>query len=177
MTLSRSSEEIIIDYITGRPRPNVGAEANRQIVERLLVEKKGFMKHQIHVDVPIHMEIDDEMYISLVDIVVHVKDHPYMVIKCAPGSLASREREVVAAARLLAAHQIPLSISSDGQTAYIWDTLSGKSIGSGLDAIPTKTLAEQIFDPAKMTSLPASKRRRQQLIFRSYDTMNVNKAF
>ncbi|MDL2275598.1 hypothetical protein LJC22_05690 [Desulfosarcina sp. OttesenSCG-928-G10] len=32
--------DMIVDYITGRKVPHIGAEANRQQVERYLVEKK-----------------------------------------------------------------------------------------------------------------------------------------
>ena len=39
--------ETIIDYLTGKTLANVGAEANRQAVERLLVEQKGFLAQDI----------------------------------------------------------------------------------------------------------------------------------
>ena len=32
----------LIDFITGRETPNIGAEENRQVVERFLVEQKGY---------------------------------------------------------------------------------------------------------------------------------------
>ena len=35
------------DYVTGKEIPNIGAEQNRQAVERFLVEKKGFSKQDI----------------------------------------------------------------------------------------------------------------------------------
>ena len=97
-----------------------------------------------------------------------------MVIKCAPGSLNSREREVIAASRLLAPHQIPLAVASDGRTAFVWATLSGKRCGEGLDAIPSRDQAHQRFDPNALVPLADDRRQRQQLIFRSYDMMNVN---
>lgn len=98
MTSKRSCEEFIIDYITGHQRPNVGPEANRQQVERLLVGKKGYEKNDIQVDTPINLVMaEEETYTSRIDLVVTVKGYRFMVIKCAPGSLASREREVIAA--------------------------------------------------------------------------------
>ena len=176
MAPSQPDEAFIIDYITGVRNANTGAEANRQQVERLLIEVKGYSKNDVGVNVPIRLDLDDEIYSSTLDLVVTAKGHSYMVIKCAPGSLASREREVIAAARLLAKRQIPLALASDGQTTIVWDTLSGKKIGQGLDAIPSKQLALKTFEPSTLFPLPESKRRRQQLIFRSYDTMNVNVA-
>ena len=42
---------LLTDYVTGKEVPNIGAEENRQTVERYLVEKKGFSKQDIGVDV------------------------------------------------------------------------------------------------------------------------------
>lgn len=170
-----TSDDTLIDYITGETIPNAGAEANRQEVERLLVEIKGYAKEEIEVDAPITLDMGDERYHSFVDLVVKVKGWRYMALKCAPGSLASREREIVAAARLLAAYQIPLAIASDGRTAIVWDTISGETVGSGLDAIPSKIAAEEALDPRRLLPLGEPRRMRQQLIFRSYDSMNVNR--
>ena len=103
-------EDMITDYITGRKVPNVGAEANRQAVERYLVEERGFAKQDIKVSVPIHLQIGEEDYRSCVDLVAVVDGNPMMVVKCAPGSLGSREREIISAARLLDVCPIPLAI-------------------------------------------------------------------
>jgi len=168
-------EETIVDHITGREIPNVGAEANRQQVERLLLETKGYAREDIEVDAPIVLDMGDEQYRSVVDLVVKVKGWRYMVIKCAPGSLASREREILAAARLLDEYQIPLAAASDGRTAIVWDVLSGNKAGNGLDAIPPKHQAQEAFDPQRLLPLAEARRMRQQLIFRSYDSMNVNR--
>ena len=86
------------------------------------------------------MDIEGETYTSTVDLVVSVHGKRYMAIKCAPGSLASREREILSAARLLDDHQIPLAVASDGSTSLVWDTISGNSLGQGLDAVPSKIM-------------------------------------
>ncbi len=169
------SEEMIVDYISGRQIPNAGAEANRQAVERLLVETKNYAREEIEVDAPITLDMGQEHYRSCVDLVVKVKGHSYMAVKCAPGSLASREREIIAAARLLKAYQIPLAVASDGRTAIVWDVVSGDKMGDGLEAIPSRQEAETAFDPHRLLPLGAPRRMRQQLIFRSYDSMNVHR--
>lgn len=169
-----SNPDTLIDFITGRKVSNIGPEARRQQVERLLVEEKGYAKEDIEVDAPIVLEMQPKTYASHVDLVVSVLDRRYMAIKCAAGSLASREREIVAAARLLDAYQIPLAAACDGQTAFVWDTVSGRLIGSGLAALPSKAQALRNFDPNALIALAPDRVRRQQLIFRSYDIMNVN---
>jgi hypothetical protein len=144
-------------------------------MERILVEIKGFDPEDIEVDLPIVMEMQDGPYASRLDLVVRVAGRRFMVIKCAPGSLASREREVIAAARLADNHQIPLAIASDGKTALVWETVSGNKMGQGMQAVPSKALAESMFDPAILVPLDPELRYRVQLIFKSYDSMNVNR--
>ncbi len=174
MDCSSHTTKTIIDFITGRSIPNVGAEANRQQVEKQLVENKGYEREEIQVDASITLNMETGQYLSKVDLVVSVHGRRYMVIKCAPGSLASREREVISAARLLDSYQIPLAIASDGRTALVWDTLTGRKLGEGWDAVPTKAQSRKDFDPTTLVPLAMERRTRQQLIFRSYDSMNIN---
>lgn len=155
---------------------NTGAEGNRQQVERLLVEDKGYLKTEIEVDAPIILKMETETYASRVDLVVSVHGYRYMAIKCAAGSLDSREREILAAARLLDIYQIPLAVASDGRDALVWDTLTGRLIGRGLAALPSTAHAIQNFNPNSLKALAPDRVRRQQLIFRSYDSMNINVA-
>ncbi len=170
------TDDTIIDFITGKPRPNAGAEANRQTVERLLVEAKGYEKEQIEVDAAITLDMGSERYQSTVDLVVRVHGKRFMIIKCAPGALASREREVIAAARLMETYQIPLAVACDGQNAIVWDTVSGKCLGEGLSAIPDREQTLAAFDAAALTPLDEQRLARQMLIFRSYDSMNIHRS-
>jgi hypothetical protein len=162
------------DYITGEKIPDVGAEANRQMVEKCLVGKKGYTKDDIEIDAPLEMTIGDDLYCSWVDLVVSVNNQRYIAIKCASGSLGSREREIISAARLLDEHQIPFSVVSDGKTALVLDTLSGEKIGEGLDAIPSKEALQEKAKKIKLQPLAQKRLEREKLIFRSYDSMNVN---
>lgn len=172
MRPSTQPEDTIIDFVTGRPKANCGAEGNRQEIERILVETKNYHRKDIEVDAGMTLDMDDGHYPSTIDLVVRVKGFRYMVIKCAAGSLGSREREVIAAARLLEAYQIPISVASDGRDALVWDTVSGCRLGTGLDAIPDKQVALDTFDPASVTPLDEKRRKRQKLIFRAYATQS-----
>jgi hypothetical protein len=98
----------------------------------------------------------------------------FMAIKFAAASLGSREREILAAARLLAEKQLPFSVVSDGKTAIVLDTVTGKKLGEGLNAIPSKSQAQEKLKELKRLSFPKEKREREKLIFRSFDSMNVN---
>jgi hypothetical protein len=169
--------EIIADFVSGKEVPNIGAEENRQAVERFLVREKGYLKEDISVDVEIEMTVGGEAYQSQVDLIVSIDDGmiEFMAVKCAAGSLGSREREIVAAARLFDEnHQIPISVVSDGKMAIVLDTVSGKKIGEGLGAIPSKKEAIETINSIELVPFPAERRERERLIFRTYDSQNVN---
>ncbi len=170
----KKSYEMITDFITGKMVPDIGAEANRQDVERFLVNERGFSKEDIEVDVDIEFVIAGEYYKSQVDLVVCIDGTRYIAIKCAAGSLGSREREIIAASRLLESHQIPISVVSDGKTAIVLEAVSGKKIGEGLDAIPSKDDLKEKLNSLELIPLPAERLEKEKLIFRSYDVMNVN---
>jgi hypothetical protein len=164
----------VIDFVTGEQVPDIGAESNRQALERILVNTLGYEKKDVAVDVDIEIGISGEPYRSQIDLVVSVDNGRFMAVKCAAGSLSSREREILAAARLLDTYQIPLSIVSDGKTAIVLDTATGKKIGEGLHMIPAKAQAREIIQSAGLQPLAPDRIEREKLIFRSYDSMNVN---
>jgi hypothetical protein len=176
MPEASAAQETLIDFITGQPVPNIGAEANRQAVERYLVESKGYPASDLEVGVPIRFKVSGTSYASQVDLVVSSAGRRVMVVKCAAGSLGSREREALAAARLLDEYQIPLTMVSDGRQVTLLDTLSGKILGRSWQAVPRAE--EMAGHPAvqRRVSLATGRREKEMLIFRSYDSMNVNVA-
>jgi len=167
---------MITDFVTGKKIPAVGAEDNRQMVERFLVAEKGYSKADIAVDVDIEITVAGETYRSQIDLVVSVDGGitRFMAIKCAAASLGSREREILAASRLLGENQLPFSVVSDGKTAIVLDTVSGRKLGAGLNAIPSKADVREKMKTLQPQPFPKEKLEREKLIFRSYDSMNVN---
>ena len=167
---------MITDYLTGREIPNIGAEENRQAVAQYLVKDRGYLKTDILADVRIDMTVAGEPYHSQIDLVVRVNDdrQPIMVIKCAAGSLGSREREIIAAARLLEDDPIPLAVVSDGKTAIVLDAVTGKKTAEGMPAIPSKQQAVTCLETYRPVRLAADRLEREKFIFRTYDRENVN---
>jgi len=127
--------DMLTDFVTGKQVPNIGAEENRQQVEHFLVETKGYSKDDIEVDADLVFTIEEEEIRSNVDLVVRVQGKRFMVLRCVPGSLGSRQRETLAAARLLDAYQIPFSVVTDGRNAELLNTVTGEAIDQGMGAI------------------------------------------
>ena len=166
--------KMLTDYVTGNEVPNIGAEENRQQVERFLVEERGYSKDDIEVDADLRFTIGDEDIHSQVDLVVRVQDKRFMVLRCVPGSLGSRHRETLASARLLDVYQPPLSVVTDGKDADVLDTVTGEPVGHGLAAIPSKEEAARQMDETELQPFPSERLERERIIFRSYDEMNIN---
>ncbi|MDY6952129.1 MAG: type I restriction enzyme HsdR N-terminal domain-containing protein [Thermodesulfobacteriota bacterium] len=165
---------MLTDFVTGKEVPNIGAEENRQRIERLLVEEKGYDTGDIEVDADLTFKIKDQVVHSHVDLVVGIDDKRFMVLRCVPGSLGTRHRETLAAARLLYTYQIPLSVITDGTDADVLDTLTGEPIGHGIDAIPSKDEGRKTMRNIELKPFPQEKLEREGLIFRSYDELNIN---
>ncbi len=165
---------MLTDFVTGNEVPNIGAEENRQRVERFLVETKGYSKDDIEVDADLEFTIGEEEVLSNVDLVVRVQGKRFMVLRCVPGSLVSRQRETLAAARLLDAYQIPFSVVTDGKDAELLDTITGKVLDQDMGAIPSKEEAIQRMKEIKLQPFPQERLEREKIIFRSYDEMNIN---
>jgi hypothetical protein len=168
------SYDMITDFITGKDVPNIGAQENRQKIERFLVETKGYSKGDIEVDAEIAFTIGNEVVRSSVDLVARVEGKRFMVVKCVPGSLGSRHRETLSAARLLDDYQIPFSLVTDGKNAELLDTVTGELLDQGMDAIPSKDEARKRLNGMELKPYPENKLERERIIFRTYDDMNVN---
>ena len=113
------------------------AEA-RTTIEYLLLEKKGYLAGDIHKNVSFEVKLGQETASSSVDFLVSLDGQKAMVIKCAAGSLTSRERQVVAAARVLDSPPIPVAVVADPMNAEVLDAATGKVIGEGFGAIPLR---------------------------------------
>jgi hypothetical protein len=172
---------MIEDFVTGKKIPDIGAESNRQVIEKMLVIEKAYAKDDIEVDAEIAFAIDGERYTSTIDLVVTVvvDNAPmrFAVVKCVAGSLGSCEREILAAARLLdPGYQIPIAVVSDGVSAVVLDSIDGKRIGETMKSIPDRYRAVKIAQRTGLIPCPPARLARERLIFRTYDSAYVNVA-
>ncbi len=167
--------EPIRDFITGKEIDNVGSEASRQIFEKFLVEKKGFKKEEIQVAVPLIVQFKGEDYVSSIDLIVFCNDTPFMAITCVAGSIGSYEREILAGARLTYEFQIPFAVSTDARNAVIMDTISGKTIGQGIDDIPSRETAQKQLASMEKRIYNPEKRKGEMIIYRSFNMEKINR--
>ncbi len=165
---------IIEDYITGQPVRNIGPEASRQVFEKFLVEEKGYLKTDIRVSEPLTVQFKGEDYVSSIDLIVHVDGRAVMAVTCVAGSIGSYEREILAGARLVYAYQIPFAVSTDAVNAVIMDTHTGKTVGNGLLAVPSKQMMTDKIETIGFPVFDENRREREMIIYRSFNLERVN---
>lgn len=167
--------EFIKDCLTGEMLPDIGAERNRQQILRFLTERKGFSRDSIIPRYPLELRIGEDIYSSSIDIVVTSAQRPMLAIRCVAGSVASAEREIIAAARIACEGQIPLALATDGDEALLFNALTGKLMSRGLDSIPSMEDLAILADTLPPRILDQDRLDRMKVIFRTYDMENVNR--
>ncbi len=145
--------------------------AVRKIAEQMLLGEKGYLPGDIRRNVVFDVVLGSETAKSFVDFLISVDGMIAMVIKCAAGSLNSRERHVVAAARVLGDFQIPVAVVMDPMNAVVLDGVTGKMTGEGFEAIPKKEQIRRMLSGISLVPLPPEKAEREKRVLLAFDAI------
>ena len=127
------------DVLTGEELPDTDDERYRQQLARLLLEEKGYGPGDLEPRLAIDTEVGGQRVRSVIELTVTLQGQRYLVIRYGPGSLVTRERAAIAAARLLEpAYRIPLAVVTNCRDAELLETLTGKVLATGMAAIPDR---------------------------------------
>ena len=159
------------DFITGETIVDTDDERYRQKLARFLVEKKGYDKADLEMRLKIETLFAKQFVTSIIDITVSHNDKRVMVIRYGPGSLVTREKPAIAAARVLNPdQQIPLAVVTNGEDAELLETKTGKIIHTGLDNIPSKEDVITMINTLDFSPLTDEKKRERELrILNTFD--------
>ncbi|MCB2193783.1 MAG: type I restriction enzyme HsdR N-terminal domain-containing protein [Deltaproteobacteria bacterium] len=124
-----------VDLITGKPLSPSDDEPVRQATEARLLSL-GFSPQDISVDAKRTLGPEHGSLVVLADLLVHSGGRPALLLRCARGSLVTREKEALAAARLISPHLAPLAVVTNGEDAELLETADGKVLAQGLAGIP-----------------------------------------
>lgn len=152
---------------------NLAAEA-RRMVEYLLLEKKGYAPDDIRKDLAFEVHLGAETAWSTADFLVSADGRTGMLIKCAAGSLDSRQRQAVAAARVIASTPVPVAVVADPVTAVVLDVATGKPAGEGFGAIPVKDQLRKLLDGAEPRPLPPDRAEKEKRILLAFDAIKCS---
>jgi hypothetical protein len=159
------------DFITGESIVDTDDERCRQELAKLLVEEKGYEKSDLEPRLSIETLYGGQYVVSTIDITAGIGGKRFMILRFAPGSITTRERPAIAAARILEpVHQIPLAVVTNGRDAVLLDTYSGKIIKQGMDSIPDKEEAARMLQSLEFKPFADEERiDKERRILNAYD--------
>jgi hypothetical protein len=160
-----------VDFITGETLIDTIDERARQEIARFLVEEKGYLKNEIAVKQQISLDVDGNSGTFKVDFVVRLEGKVFMIIIFGPGSLVTRERPAVAAARLVEPYEVPYTAVTNGRDAEVLETKSGQVIAEGLGGIPSKEEALQKLTALTYETLSQERLSKEQRILYAFEVL------
>lgn len=149
---------------------NLAAEA-RKLIHYLLIEKKGYLPEDVRMNVAFEVALEQETAHSSVDFLVSLDNRKAMIIKCAAGSLSSRERQAVAAARVLGTPPVPIAVVADPVNAVVLDVSTGEVTGEGFGAIPVREQLHRILSEGKSAALSPERVMKEKRILLAFDSI------
>lgn len=162
---------VLKDYLSGEELSDTDDEQIRQRLSRMMVEEKGFSRQELIPRLKIETLFSSSFVTSTIEITVELEQKQLMILRYGPGSLVSRERSTIAAARVLNPdYRIPLAVITNGRDAELLDTYTGKILGTGLCFIPDRKRAKNLL--AEVSFLPpldGKQKERELRILNAFD--------
>jgi len=161
----------LIDYLSGEELTDTDDERIRQRLSRMMVEEKGYPRDTLVPRLKIETLFSRCFVVSTIELTLTLGGKQFLILRYGPGSLVSRERSAIAAARVLSPdHQIPLAVVTNGDDAELLDTRTGKICGYGLDSIPDHPTALKMLEQIDFLPPPdAIRREREMRILNAFD--------
>ncbi len=161
----------LTDFVTGETLVDTDDERYRQKLARFLVEEKGYAKVELEPRRKIETLFSGCFVVSKIELVVRLAGRPLLLLRYGPGSLVTRERPTLAAARVLEPEMIiPVAVISNGEDAEVLAVVSGKVVGTGLGEIPDR--AQLLEMAAKLAPQPGptgDRREKELRILNAFD--------
>lgn len=159
------------DFLTGEELTDTDDERFRQQLAQMMVHKLGYQKEELEPRRFIETLFSSEFVRSTIELTASLEGKCFLVLRYGPGSLVSRERSAIAAARVLEKeYQIPLAVVTNGRDAELLDTGTGEVLGTGMEAIPSRSRAEEMFAELIFRApLEGKKRERELRILNAFD--------
>jgi hypothetical protein len=151
------------DFLTGQTLPDTDDERVRQGLARLLVEQLGYAKQELEPRLSIVSDFGNRV-VSTIELCICIEDRRLFILRYGPGSLVTREKAAIAAARILDPdYRIPLAIVTNGRDAELLETERGKVLATGMDCIPDRQQAKALLYSATFEPFADPEKRDQAL--------------
>jgi hypothetical protein len=159
------------DFLTGEELPDTDDERYRQQLARFLVKEKGFGVDDLLPRLVIETLFNDQLVRSVVELTVCIAGRRVMIIRYGPGSLVTRERPAIAAARILDPdYRIPFAVVTNLRDAEFLETKTGKVLSTGMNSIPARKKLVEMMSGLEFESFPDEMaREREARILNAFD--------
>lgn len=152
------------DYLTGAVLPDTDDERIRQQLARLLVEQLGYSREELEPRLTIDSCFNNNRVQTLIELTVRIDGRRLFVLRYGPGSLVTREKAAIAAARMLdPGYRIPLAVVTNGRDAELLETKRGKVLATGMSCIPDRVTAEKLVAEYEFEPFTDPEKRDQAL--------------
>jgi len=152
------------DYLTGELLPDTDDERIRQELARLLVERLGYAKDELEPRLTIDTCYNNIRVQTKIELTARINGKRLFILRYGPGSLVTREKGAIAAARMLdSEYRIPLAIVTNGRDAELLETDGGKVLGVGMECIPDRRRAEELAQTCVFAPYADPQKRDQAL--------------
>lgn len=149
----------LTDCLTGRPLDDTHDERYRQKIAGYLLGACGFAVGEIEASRMVDVVAGEKRARFPVGFVVSLGGLAAMVVRYGPGSIVTRHRSAQALCLVLAPHEIPVAVVTNGEDVDVLNGATGEVVGHGFGAIPARAELERILMRTKET--PVSRRRRE----------------
>lgn len=169
--------DTLTDCLSGEDIPFTNRDNIRQTALAFLINERHYLRSDLSVDREIRFILEGQEIMSLVDIAIALGNKTLMVWKCASGSLVSRERQIIASARLLEDYVVPFAVVTNGKGLEQLDAFSEKIIITGFQGIPSREELARIS--SKLAFRPSNKKKLiyEQRILHTYDAISCPSGF
>jgi len=159
------------DFIMAREEPDKELIEHKKRLERFLINDKGYNNEDIERDINLTVSIEKFTGTVEIDFIIKINEKRVVLIKCTSGSLVTRERLALACARLLENYQIPFTVLTSWWRTELLDTITGKVIGEGLEAIPERERIVENLERIPFIPFPEEKIEKEKRIFLAFEAL------
>jgi len=162
----------LTDFITGCTIVDTHDERARQKIARFLVEQKGYSRDDIETRRHLSLDLDGQHGVVKVDFVIWVDHRAFAIVMFGPGSVVTRERSTLAAARMAEkAYAVPFAVATNGQEAAVLETKSGTVVARGLGGIPSKREATNMIGALAFETMAKERLEKEKRILFAFEIL------
>jgi len=162
---------VLHDYLTGEELPDTDDERIRQGLARMLVEEKGYDPGELEPRLTIETLFNHTFVRSIIDLTVRIDGKRLFILRYGAGSLVTREKAVIAAARVLDPdYRIPYGVITNGRDAEFLEKASGRVLETGMEGIQDRKEAARLRAEAVFETYTDPRKREKALrILNAFD--------